>query len=92
MALSIAPETTTPLAAVFLEAGAELRAAKSLEPGSFHLFGRTLEWKRLADAEELKTGLVRLVHDFKFSPDYINDLASVYRELFPPVPHVAVNQ
>jgi CRISPR-associated protein Csm1 len=82
MSLSIAPDANAPLATVFLEAGAELRAAKSLEPGSFHLFGRTLEWKRLADAEELKTGLVRLVRDFKFAPDYINDLASVYREAF----------
>jgi CRISPR-associated protein Csm1 len=82
MALSIAPEPAAPLAAVFLDAGAELRTAKSTEPGSFHLFGRTLEWKRLADAEELKAGLVRLVKDFKFAPGYINDLASVYREAF----------
>jgi CRISPR-associated protein Csm1 len=82
MSLSIAPEPTTPLAAVFLDAGAELRTAKSTEPGSFHLFGRTLEWKRLVDAEDLKAGLVRLVKDFKFSPAYINDLASVYREAF----------
>jgi CRISPR-associated protein Csm1 len=82
MALSIAPEANTPLVAVFLEAGSELRAAKSTDAGSFYLFGRTLEWKRLADAEELKAGLVRLVRDFKFSPDYINDLASVYREAF----------
>ncbi len=82
MALSIAPETATPMVAVFLDAGAELRAAKSTDAGTFHLFGRTLEWKRLADAEELKAGLVRLVRDFKFSPGYINDLASVYREAF----------
>jgi CRISPR-associated protein Csm1 len=82
MSLSIAAEDSTPLAAVFLDAGFELRTAKSTEPGSFHLFGRTLEWKRLADAEELKAGLVRLVRDFKFSPAYINDLASVYREAF----------
>ncbi len=82
MALSIAPETATPLGAVFLDAGAELRAAKSTEPGSFHLFGRTLEWKRLTDAEELKAGLIRLVREYKFSPDYIKDLASVYREAF----------
>jgi CRISPR-associated protein Csm1 len=82
MSLSIAPEPETTLAAVFLDAGAELRIAKSTEPGSFHLFGRTLEWKRLVDAEELKAGLLRLVKDFKFSPAYINDLASVYREAF----------
>ncbi len=82
MALSIAPEAGTPLGTVFADAGVELRTSKATEPGSFHLFGRTLEWKRLPDAEELKAGLMRLVRDFKFSPDYINDLASVYREAF----------
>lgn len=81
-ALAIAPELDTPAAAVFEEAGANLRAAKASEPGSFHLFGRTLEWERLNDAEELKTSLLRLVHDFGFAPDYIHDLASVYRESF----------
>lgn len=81
-ALAIAPELDTPIASVFEEAGVNLRAAKASEPGSFYLFGRTLEWKRLSDAEELKTSLLRLVRDYRFSPDYIHDLASVYRESF----------
>jgi len=67
---------------VFHEAGIELQAAKASEVGGFRLFGRTLEWKRLADAEELKSSLMRLVRDFRFSPDYVHDLASVYRESF----------
>jgi hypothetical protein len=46
------------------------------------LFGRTLEWDRLADAEELKAGLVRLAKDFRAGPGFIHDLASVYRESF----------
>ena len=82
MALAICPDLHAPVAAVFQEAGLQLRAAKSTEAGTFHLFGRTLEWKRLVDAEELKAGLVRLVRDFRFQADYINDLASVYREAF----------
>jgi CRISPR-associated protein Csm1 len=81
-ALAIAPELDTPIASVFEEAGVNLRAAKASEPGSFHLFGRTLEWKRLSDAEELKTSLLRLVREYRFAPDYIHDLASVYRESF----------
>ena len=44
------------------------------------MFGRILEPKRLADAEELKSSLIRLVRDFGYSPDYIQDLASIYRE------------
>ena len=81
-ALAIAPETDTPLSAVFEEAGTDLHSAKATEPGSFHLFGRTLEWKRLSDAEELKAGLLRLVRNHGFAPDFIHDLASVYRESF----------
>jgi CRISPR-associated protein Csm1 len=82
MALAIAGDTATPAAAVFQEAGLQLRAAKSAEAGGFHLFGRTLEWKRLNDAEELKSGLVRLVHNFGYPAETIHDLASVYREAF----------
>lgn len=82
MALAIAAEPQTPASLVLQEASMLLRAAKSTDLGSFHLFGRTLEWKRLEDAEELKDGLVRLVTKFGYPPDYIHDLASVYREAF----------
>jgi CRISPR-associated protein Csm1 len=82
MAMAIAPAAESPAGAVFQEAGAQLQAAKASEVGSFRLFDRTLEWKRLGDAEELKSSLMRLVRDFRFSPDYVHDLASVYRESF----------
>ena len=80
MALAIAPDPATPPRAVFQEAGVQLRNAKASELGAFQLFGRALEWKRLNDAEELKVALVRLVRDFGYSPNYIHDLAAVYRE------------
>ncbi len=82
MALAIAPDAGAPVAAVLQDAAMELRHAKTSEAGSFNVFGRTLEWKRLNEAEELKQSLLRLVRDFGFSPGYINDLASVYREAF----------
>ena len=82
MGMAIAPDAASHAGAVFQEAGVELQAAKASEVGGFRLFGRTLEWKRLADAEELKSSLMRLVRDFRFSPDYVHDLASVYRESF----------
>jgi len=82
MAMAIAPDAASHPAAVFQQAGIELQAAKASEVGGFRLFGRTLEWKRLSDAEELKSSLMRLVRDFRFSPDYVHDLASVYRESF----------
>ncbi len=82
MALAIAPEIEAPVAEVFRNAAQQLRYAKAIENGTFHVFGRTLEWKRLGEAEELKSTLVRLVREFGYSPDYIHDLASVYREAF----------
>lgn len=82
MALAIAPEPETPISVVYEEAGRDLRTAKVNEAGTFHLFGRTLEWARLEDAEELKTSLTRLVKDFRANREYVNDLASVYRESF----------
>ncbi len=82
MALAIAPEAEAALGGVMAEAGLKLQLAKAGETGSLYLFGRILEWRRLADAEELKTALVRLVKEFRCSPEYLNDLASVYREAF----------
>ncbi len=82
MALAIAPEIDTPLAEVFGNASEQLRRAKAVEPGTFYVFGRALEWKRLGEAEELKSSLIRLVRDFGYSPDYVHDLAAVYREAF----------
>jgi CRISPR-associated protein Csm1 len=82
MALAIGANVDASAISVFEEAGVQLAAAKATEIGTFHLFGRTLEWKRLADAEELKNGLVRLIKDFHYSAEDIHDLASVYREAY----------
>lgn len=80
MALAIAQEDDEMPSAVFLRARQHLAAAKATEPGAFHVFGQPIEWKRLSEAEELKTSLVRLVRDFGYAPGYILDLESVYRE------------
>ncbi|HZS54013.1 MAG TPA: hypothetical protein VFA65_06400 [Bryobacteraceae bacterium] len=82
MALAIAPSLNAPVSSVFHDAVVQLSHAKATEPGTFYVFGRAIEWKRLADAEEVKTSLVRLVREFGFAPGYINDLAAVYREAF----------
>lgn len=82
MALAVATGGDSSAVAVFEQAGAQLLAAKAAETGTFCLFGRTLEWKRVDDAEELKTGLARLVRDYGYPPDCIHDIASVYREAY----------
>ncbi len=82
MALAIAPALDAPVASVFHDAFVQLKQAKAIEPGTFYVFGRAIEWQRLPEAEEVKTSLVRLVRDFGFPPEYINELAGVYREAF----------
>jgi CRISPR-associated protein Csm1 len=82
MALELAGAPDASAVAVFEAAGQQMQSAKTAEISTFYLFGRTLEWKRLADAEELKNGLVRLVKEFGYSATYVNDLASVYREAY----------
>lgn len=80
MALAIAPDPAAPLTTVLKDAGLALTAAKASDPGTISLFGRMLEWKRLRDAEDLAFSLLRLVRDFGYPADCINDLASVYRD------------
>ncbi len=80
MALALAPDQDSRLASVFEAAGHRLDVAKSSDKDCFHLLGRTLEWKQLADAAELKDSLTRMVRDFGLAPDYIQDLCAIYRE------------
>jgi CRISPR-associated protein Csm1 len=82
MALEISDGDNSSPEDVFSHAGFALREVKTLEAGSFHLFGRILDWKRLPDAEELQESLVRMVRQYRFSNSFLNDLASVYRESF----------
>jgi CRISPR-associated protein Csm1 len=79
MAIALAPETHHPLAAVYEEAGRNLDLAKSADKDCIYLLGRILEWRRLADASELKDTVVRLVHDFRMSRQFLYQLRSFYR-------------
>lgn len=80
MALALAPELETPLVSVFERAADRLNTAKSADKDCFYLFGRTLEWKQLADAAELKDELTAMVREFGVAPQYIRDLCGIYRE------------
>ena len=79
MAVALAPETYHPLAAVYEEAGRNLDLAKSADKDCIYLLGRILEWRRLADAAELKDTVTRLVHDFRMSRQFLYQLRSFYR-------------
>ncbi|MGH9666643.1 MAG: Cas10/Cmr2 second palm domain-containing protein, partial [Bryobacteraceae bacterium] len=80
MALSLAPAIDTPLSEVYEEAGAKLQVAKAADKDCFSLLGRTLEWKQLGDASELKDELTRMIAEFGCEPHYLHDLCGLYRE------------
>jgi len=80
MALALALEPNTPLVWVFERAADRLNAAKSADKDCFYLLGRTLEWKQLSDAAELKDELTGMVREFGVAPQYIRDLCGIYRE------------
>ncbi len=80
LALALAPEDYSSLASVFEDAGRRLDVAKSTDKDCFHLLGRTLEWKQLSDAAELKDNLTSMTRDFGLPAAYLQDLCSIYRE------------
>jgi CRISPR-associated protein Csm1 len=79
MAIALAPETYYPLAAVYEDAGRNLELAKAADRDCIYLLGRTLEWRHLSDAAELKDTVTRLVHDFRMSRQFLYQLRSFYR-------------
>jgi CRISPR-associated protein Csm1 len=80
MALALAPASDTPLGSVFERAGDKLEIAKSADKDCFALLGRTLEWKQLSDASDLRDELTAMVRQFGIAPQYIRDLCGIYRE------------
>ncbi|HEV2688539.1 MAG TPA: hypothetical protein VGV35_08285 [Bryobacteraceae bacterium] len=80
MALSLAPDLDTPLGSVYEWAGDKLEIAKSADKDCFSLLGRTLEWKQLTDAADLKDELTAMVREFGVAPQYIKELCGIYRE------------
>jgi CRISPR-associated protein Csm1 len=80
MALALAPELDTPLGSVYGRSLDRLEIAKSADKDCFFLLGRTLEWKQLSDAAELKDELTAMVREFGVAPQYLRDLCGIYRE------------
>jgi CRISPR-associated protein Csm1 len=80
MAVALATELTANPAVIYGRAGQMLELAKSSDKDCVSLLGRTLEWKQLADAAELKDDLTRMVNDFGVGPQYIRELCGIYRE------------
>jgi len=80
MALALAPSPDARIDSVFERAGEKLGIAKATDKDCFYLLGRTLEWKQVADASEVKDDLTRMVTEFCVPAEYIRELCGIYRE------------
>jgi CRISPR-associated protein Csm1 len=80
MAVALARSSDEPLASVLDQAARKLDVAKASGKDCIYLFGRTLEWKQLADAAESRHTMTRLITDFGVSPQFLHELAAFYAE------------
>jgi CRISPR-associated protein Csm1 len=80
MAMAMAPAPDAQLATVFADSSARLEIAKSTDKDCIYLLGRTLEWKQLSDAIELKENLMRMAREYGSSRQFFFELSGVYRK------------
>jgi CRISPR-associated protein Csm1 len=80
MALALAPEPDASLAAVYRQAAVDLDLAKSSDKDCISLLGRVLEWKRLADAAELKDTIAQMLEEFRGSRQFLAQLRGFYQK------------
>jgi len=85
MALALAPDQGTPFPYVYEEAGRLLDNAKSEDKDCIQVFGRTVDWKQVHRAADLRESLIRLVRDFRCPPGFLTEFTGFYREK----PHAA---
>jgi len=80
MALAIAPDVDASLASVYEQAGANLDLAKSADKDCIYLLGRVLEWKRLADAADLKDNIGQMLEEFPGARQFLAQLRGFYQK------------
>src|SRR5579864_2784365 len=80
MALALASEPDASLASVYVQAGRNLDLAKSADKDCIYLLGRVLEWKRLADAQELKDSIAEMLEEFRAARQFLAQLRGFYQK------------
>lgn len=80
MALALAPGPGAAFATVYEQAGRNLDLAKSADKDCIFLLGRVLEWKRLADAADLKDTIVQMLEEFRGSRQFLAQLRGFYQK------------
>jgi CRISPR-associated protein Csm1 len=80
MALALAQDPEASLASVYRQAGNNLDLAKSADKDCIYLLGRVLEWKRLADAVEMKDTITHMLEEFRASRQFLAQLGGFYQK------------
>jgi CRISPR-associated protein Csm1 len=80
MAMALASDPDAPFATVYEQAGRNLDLAKSADKDCIYLLGRVLEWKRLADAAELKDTIMQMMEEFRGSRQFLAQLRGFYQK------------
>jgi len=87
MAMALAPEMHYPISTVYEEAGRNLELAKAADKDCIYALGRTLEWKQLSDAADLKDTVTKLAGDSRISRQFLLELRSFYmRQIYGDTP------
>lgn len=81
MAIALAPEFGSSLASVYSEAGRRLDAARAAAGRDcISVFGRTVDWKQMADAAGLQETMTRLIRDFRVPRHFLDEIAAFYED------------
>ncbi|MCC6587085.1 MAG: hypothetical protein IT168_10370 [Bryobacterales bacterium] len=80
MALELAPEVDAPFGLVFEAAGRSLDIAKAADKDCLQIFGRTVEWRHVNHASDLKELMMRMVRQYDCPPEFLSELSAFYRE------------
>jgi CRISPR-associated protein Csm1 len=80
MALAVAPDVDAPVRYVYEDALLALETAKASGRNCFYLFGRSLEWNRVPEADEARSVMTRFIQQYGCSPQFLYELAGFYRE------------
>jgi CRISPR-associated protein Csm1 len=80
MALAIAPQSDASFLRVWEQATRNLDTARAAAKDSLHIFGRTVDWRQVSHAADLRDTMLRMVGDFGCPPDFLDELTGFYRD------------
>jgi len=80
MALAFAGAGEESLVSVYETAGERLELAKSTAKDCVYVLGRTLEWRQLSTASDLRETIERLAGELDSPKHFLSELAGVYRK------------